>query len=238
VAAAVRGYAQDAGWVEPRPEQLGERELVRQADLGRLVKLASEFDDGTRTTGEFVADLQARFGTDGPDRRGVHLLTLHGAKGLEFDAVFLPRVEERELPIRQAKKDDEVAEERRLFYVGLTRAKRHLFVTWCGKPSRFLSELGVQSRAAEPDDPLFGALKRWRLQRATADDVPAYLVFHNSTLAEIAGRRPRDLFELGGVPGVGPAKLERYGDDVLGVIAASGEQEVEQEPRVAADAAA
>ncbi|HWJ31643.1 MAG TPA: ATP-dependent DNA helicase UvrD2 [Gaiellaceae bacterium] len=238
VAAAVRGYAEDAGWVERPPDKLGERELVRQADLGRLVKLAAEFDDGMRTTRDFIEDLEQRFGTTGAERRGVHLLTLHGAKGLEFEAVFMPRIEEKELPIRQAKKEHEIAEERRLFYVGLTRAKRHLSVTWSGKPSRFLAELGVQARAAEPDDPVYAALKRWRLQRATADDLPAYVVFHNSTLAEIAGRRPRDLAELRVVPGVGPAKLDRYGDDVLRVVAESGQQEVEQETRVAADAAA
>jgi DNA helicase-2/ATP-dependent DNA helicase PcrA len=224
VAAAVRGYAEDAGWLEQPPDKLGEREVVRQADLGRLVKLAAEFDDGERTTRDFVAELEERFGTSGPQRRGVHLLTLHGAKGLEFEAVFLPRIEERELPIRQAKQEHEVAEERRLLYVGLTRAKRHLAVTWSGKPSRFLGELGVQTttaRPAEPDDPLYAALKQWRLRRATADDLPAYVVFHNATLAEIAGRRPRDLSELSAVPGVGPAKLERYGDEVLEVLKAA-----------------
>jgi DNA helicase-2/ATP-dependent DNA helicase PcrA len=224
VAATVRDYAIDAGWVERPPEKLGERELVRQGDLGRLVRLALEFDDGARTTQDFIFDLEERFGTSGPERRGVHLLTLHGAKGLEFDAVFLPRVEERELPIRQAKLEHEVAEERRLFYVGLTRARRHLTITWSGKPSRFLAELGVETRAprpAEPSDPLYAALKRWRLQRATADDLPAYVVFHNATLAEIAGRRPRDLTELGAVPGVGPTKLARYGDEVLAVLKAA-----------------
>src|SRR5436305_2160357 len=81
VAGAVRGYAEDAGWVERPPDKLGERELVRQADLGRLVKLAAEFDDGTRTSHDFIEDLQQRFGTSGAERRGVHLLTLHGAKG-------------------------------------------------------------------------------------------------------------------------------------------------------------
>src|SRR3989440_4881796 len=181
VAAAVRGYAGDAGWVERPPDKLGEREMVRQADLGRLVKLAAEFDDGERTTRDFIADLEQRFSSTGPERKGVHLLTLHGAKGLEFDVVFIPRVEERELPIKLAKQPDEIAEERRLFYVGLTRAKRHLAVTWSGKPSRFLGELGVEIRpvrAAEPDDPLYAALKRWRLERASADDLPAYVVFH------------------------------------------------------------
>ncbi|MDX6369711.1 MAG: ATP-dependent helicase UvrD/PcrA, partial [Gaiellaceae bacterium] len=242
VMATVRAYAKDSGWRENPPDKLGEREMVRQADLGRLVRLAADFDDGERKTRDFVADLEARFGSTGADRRGVHLLTLHGAKGLEFDAVFIPRIEEKELPIRQAKKPREIAEERRLFYVGLTRAKRHLALTWSGKPSQFLAELGISAarpaRSAEPNDPLYVALKRWRLQRATADDLPAYVVFHNSTLAEIAGRRPRDLSELSVVPGVGPAKLERYGSDVLGVVAASGEQEVEQSGRIAADAAA
>src|SRR2546421_12207514 len=124
----------------------------------------------------------------------------------------------------------------------MTRARRHLALTWSGKPSRFLGELGVAAsrpaRVAEPDDPLYAALKRWRLQRATADDLPAYVVFHNSTLAEIAGRRPGNLSELGAVSGVGPAKLDRYGEDVLRVVAVSGEEQAEQERRVAADTAA
>jgi DNA helicase-2/ATP-dependent DNA helicase PcrA len=228
VAATVRTLAVEAGWLEQPADGLGERELVRQADLARLVALASEFDDGARTTSEFVADLEARFGSTGAERRGVHLLTLHGAKGLEFEAVFLPRVAEKELPIRQAKTDAEVAEERRLLYVGLTRAKRHLALTWSGRPSRFVGELGIAAApvrggapATEPDDPLYAALKQWRLRRASADELPAYVVFHNTTLAEIAGRRPRDLAELGAVPGVGPTKLERYGEEVLKVLAAA-----------------
>jgi len=227
VAVTVRAYAVDAGWKERLPEKLGEREVVRQSDLSRLIRLAEEFDDGLRTTADFVAELEARFGSTGADRCGVHLLTLHGAKGLEFEAVFVPRVEEKELPIRQARRPAEIAEERRLLYVGLTRAKRHLVLSWSGKPSRFLRELDIATppvrtlRAPEPDDPLYSALKRWRLERATADDLPAYVVFHNSTLAEIAGRRPRDLSELAAVPGVGPAKLERYGDEVLAVLSAA-----------------
>jgi DNA helicase II / ATP-dependent DNA helicase PcrA len=229
VAAAVRGLAEDAGWLERPPEKLGERELVRQADLARLVRLAEAFDDGARTTQDFVRDLEDRFGASGADRRGVHLLTLHGAKGLEFDAVFVPHVEERELPSRLARSDDEIAEERRLLYVGTTRARRHLALTWSARPSRFLAELGIDARhqpherraEARPDDPLYAALKRWRLERATADAKPAYVVFHNSTLAEIASRRPRDLRELAAVPGVGPGKLARYGNEVLAVLAAA-----------------
>jgi ATP-dependent DNA helicase RecQ len=76
----------------------------------------------------------------------------------------------------------------------------------------------------------FEALKAWRLVRARAEEVPAYVIFHNATLAEIAGRRPTSLAELASVPGVGPAKLERYGEDVLAALA---EQQVEQDVRVA-----
>jgi DNA helicase-2/ATP-dependent DNA helicase PcrA len=156
-------------------------------------------------------------------------LTLHRAKGLEFDAVFLPRLEEKELPVKLARDPDAIAEERRLFYVGLTRARRHVAVTWTRKPSRFLAELGLERRAparaaapADPDDPVFAALKAWRLERARADDIPAYVVFHNSTLAEIVERGPRSLSELATVPGVGPTKLERYGEEVLAALAAAG----------------
>ena len=226
--ADVRRLAADRGWLENPPDKLGEREAVRQSDLTRLVRLAEELDelDGPA----FVAELERRYGHRGEARRGVHLLTLHGAKGLEFEAVFVARVEEKDLPTRLAKTDDEIAEERRLFYVGLTRAKRHLFVTWSGKPSRFLRELGVSARPAlrrepEPDDPIFAALKQWRLERARADDVPAYVVFHNSTLAEIAGRQPQSLGDLARVPGVGPAKLERYGHDVLSALVRAGQPE-------------
>jgi DNA helicase-2/ATP-dependent DNA helicase PcrA len=224
VATTVRGLAEDAGWLEHPPDKLGERELVRQLDLRRFVSLAREFDDGSRTVGEFLEELELRFGSSDDERRGVHLLTLHGAKGLEFEAVFIPRVEERELPIKLARTEPEVAEERRLLYVGMTRAKRQLALTWSGRPSRFLRELGIEARPVrrerppEPDDPLYAALKRWRFERATADEQPAYVVFHNSTLAEIAARRPRDIRELGAVPGVGPAKLARYASEVLALV--------------------
>ena len=177
---------------------------------------------------DFVADLDARFRGDG-DGKGVQILTYHRAKGQEFEAVFLPFLQEGELPARQAKRDESIAEERRLLYVGLTRAKRSLMLSWSmeRKPSRFLEELGARSagakpakaaNAALPDDPVFGSLRVWRLERATADEVPAFVVFGNKTLAEIASRRPATLEELAAVPGVGPAKLERYGADVLAVL--------------------
>ena len=50
--------------------------------------------------------------------------------------------------------------------------------------------------------------------------MPAYVVFHDKTLAEIAERKPRDWADLADVPGVGPAKLDRYADEVLSIVAA------------------
>ena len=214
----VRRVARDQGMLETIPDRLGEREVTRQNDLARLVKLAEEFDG---TIDEFVAYLQERFGTHAG--RGVHLLTYHRAKGLEFEAVFLPRLEEKELPSKLSKTPVALEEERRLLYVGLTRAKRHLSVTWAGKPSRFLAELDIRApvpKALEPDDPLYETLKEWRLRTAKAEEKPAYVIFHNSTLAEIVRRAPRTKEELAAVPGVGPAKLERYGDAVLAALEA------------------
>jgi ATP-dependent DNA helicase RecQ len=78
------------------------------------------------------------------------------------------------------------------------------------------------TRAAAGGGPLFDSLRQWRRQRAAADGVPAYVVFHDATLAQIAERKPRTLADLRSVSGVGPSKLERYGKDVLEVVAAGG----------------
>jgi DNA helicase-2/ATP-dependent DNA helicase PcrA len=217
-AAQVRAIALDQGWLPDPPEGLGEREQTRQNDLGRLVRLAEQLGG---SGGDYRAELERRFGSGGEARRGVNLLTYHAAKGLEFELVFLPRLQENELPIRQAKAPEELAEERRLLYVGMTRAKRGLVLTWTRKPSRFLAELGATSARVTRAEagPGFEALKAWRRQRSRADDVPAYVIFHNSTLEEIADRRPQSLAELAAVPGVGPTKLDRYGEEVLAALA-------------------
>ena len=216
--------AREQGLLDVIPDRLGEREVTRQNDLARLVRLAADYGEGSAA--EFVAHLEQHFGSHAG--RGVHLLTYHRAKGLEFEAVFLPRLEERELPSKLSKTADALAEERRLLYVGITRAKRHLTVTWSGKPSRFLAELEVETRAAPApsrrrSSPTIRSTTRSSAgvsQTAKAEERPAYVIFHNSTLAEIVRRAPRSREELAEVPGVGPAKLERYGDEVLAVLAA------------------
>jgi superfamily II DNA helicase RecQ len=62
-------------------------------------------------------------------------------------------------------------------------------------------------------------LRDWRLERSRADNVPPYVVFHDSVLHAIADARPGSLGELAQIAGIGPAKLERYGTDVLAALA-------------------
>ena len=211
----VREAARSLGWQPSPADDLGEREQTRQSDLGRIVAIASRLGD----VSELAPELERRFGAS--VATGVHLLTLHRSKGLEWDAVFLPRLDEGELPVRRGNVD----EERRLLYVGLTRARCHLSLTWSGKPSRFLAELGFNARpprrpaaAASELSAAGQALRAWRLERARADGVPAYVVFHDRTLVEIELAAPTSIGELASISGIGPTKIERYGRDVLAVL--------------------
>jgi ATP-dependent DNA helicase RecQ len=72
--------------------------------------------------------------------------------------------------------------------------------------------------AADAPSELLDRLRRWRRETATAGGVPAYVIFHDSTLAGIAAARPASLGELLRVSGVGEAKLRRYGEEVLEVL--------------------
>jgi DNA helicase-2/ATP-dependent DNA helicase PcrA len=247
---AVVRIAADLGY-DPNGSYESGEEATRQADLHRLVQLAEAFDGDLES---FLADLKARFARE-EEGRGAQLMTYHRAKGLEFEAVFLPRIEEKELPFAMATADEDVAEERRLLYVGITRAKRHLFLSHADlrpgerrtkpKPSRFLRELTTMpqaparaagrrppARAAEPaapavpaDDPRFGRLRAWRRQMAAEKGVPPYVIFHDSTLAEIAVTRPASPAALRMIAGVGPTRVQRYGEQLLSIVATESQPE-------------
>ncbi len=82
-----------------------------------------------------------------------------------------------------------------------------------------LPSLTTPKRTAA-DEPLVAELRAWRTSRAREDGVPAYVVLHDATLDELAARRPRSRSELAAVKGLGPTKLERYGSDLLELLAA------------------
>jgi ATP-dependent DNA helicase RecQ len=77
----------------------------------------------------------------------------------------------------------------------------------------------VVDARADADQSLVERLRHWRRERSQTDSVPAYVVFSDATLQELAAAQPRNLGELAGVKGIGPAKLERYGDELLSLLA-------------------
>ncbi len=93
-------------------------------------------------------------------------------------------------------------------------------------PGATVPFLGAKRRkqgtaAAGPSTPLFEALRAWRTDRSRSDGVPPFVVFNDATLRELAEVRPTSAAELSDITGIGPAKLERYGDEVLAVLAAA-----------------
>lgn len=139
-AEALRIAAQESGL----EEALGEAPAVRRAWsalLGRADRLGSVADFAEAAA---LGALDAE--ADGPDC--IQVMTLHRAKGLEFDHVFMAGLEEGVFPSRRAESEGSLPEERRLFYVGLTRARFTLHLSfverrrqWRSKPSRFIAEI-------------------------------------------------------------------------------------------------
>ena len=249
----VARWRTELGFDEKSPPGPGAEARDRHAALGTLLAIARQLEAAQpdASVDDYLAELGRRDADEAAadaDGRGVTLSTLHRAKGLEWDAVFLPQLEEGTLPIRQSADAASLAEERRLLYVGITRARRHLWLSWASsrigskgtsvraRPSRFISELrpGAVVRAAPKpgrgaaspatfelsadDEPLLAALIEWRRERARADGVPAYVVADNKTLAAIAVRRPSDPGGLLGVPGIGQRKVAVYGDEILQIV--------------------
>lgn len=130
--ALVREVLAGVGLTEQPPSGGAARE--RWDALLALVELAEEFARDTEAPSlvRFVAELEERASAQHPPTvAGVTLASLHAAKGLEWDAVFLVGLAEGTLPIQHADGDDAaVEEERRLFYVGVTRAREHLWLSW------------------------------------------------------------------------------------------------------------
>lgn len=164
LASQVRAVLGPSGWRPQAPAGSGAAR-GRWESLAALVRLAEELEQSSpqAALADFVAEIEARSALQhAPKVEGVTLASLHAAKGLEWDAVFLVGLTDGMLPITYAKTPEQVEEERRLLYVGITRARRHLALSWAlarspggragRNPSRFLEGLrpggaGVSARA-------------------------------------------------------------------------------------------
>ncbi|MGW6839611.1 ATP-dependent DNA helicase UvrD2 [Streptomyces sp. NPDC054958] len=155
----VRAVLSAIGWGAEPPAGSG---AVRDQweSLAALVRLAEDF--ARSRPGATLADLtieleERKAAQHAPTVQGVTLASLHAAKGLEWDAVFLVGLTDGMMPITYAKTDEQVEEERRLLYVGVTRARVHLSLSWSvsrtpggrasRRPSRFLNGLRPGSAA-------------------------------------------------------------------------------------------
>jgi DNA helicase-2/ATP-dependent DNA helicase PcrA len=280
------------GWSE-QPPATGGAVRERWESLQALATLADDLAAAhpEARLADLVTELEERAGAQhAPTVEGVTLASLHAAKGLEWDAVLIVGLSDGLMPISLAEGWEAVEEERRLLYVGITRAREHLHLSWARSrnpggrasrnPSRFLDGLlgqavgpavgrasggrnasgrgtggsgdgagrggrggrrpslptacrtcaGRLDTAAERkvgrcatcpptyDEETFQRLRDWRSRTAAEAKVPAYVVFTDATLVAIAETAPRDTAGLAAVPGVGAAKLNKYGETVLGLL--------------------
>jgi DNA helicase-2/ATP-dependent DNA helicase PcrA len=186
-----------------------------------------------------------------PAEAGVTLASVHAVKGREWPYVVVHHVSEGLLPHRLV---DDVEEERRVFHVAITRSSIDTIIVPGAKPSPLLAELrtpgappparqqpavgrGRSRAAAAPtktapvDDldadqrALYEVLRAWRTGVIRGTNKPAYTVLTDATLAQIAVVRPADERALSRVPGIGPSKLEQYGDEILATVQAHGAAE-------------
>lgn len=262
--ADVRATLATMGWTDTPPATRGQLR-DRWESWQAVVAQAEAFAGGL---GAFVDDLDRRAADQhAPVADGVVLATVHAAKGLEWDAVFVCGLQDGTFPIVYAESERAVEEERRLLYVAITRARRELAGSWSlarnpggrpsRKPSRFLDgvlpdqprehlpgtgkprnrkavscrECGKPLRTgpekkrgrceacpASYDEALFERLRDWRRQRAADESVPAFVVFTDATLQLLAEHQPTSVPGLLRISGIGAAKVERYGDDLLEIL--------------------
>ncbi len=207
-------------------------------DLDALIQLASLHDD----IGTFAAWLGDRLADPADSTPRVQLHTVHRAKGLEWPHVIVHEASSRLFPHRLA---DDREEERRIFHVAITRCSESVtVVSPADGPTPFLAELAEKvdladladlaedepaSEPASQKDParirdprpvgqLEEALRAWRREQAHQRDVPAYVIFPDRTLDDLVERLPTTLRELGACHGIGPAKLEGFGEELLAII--------------------
>ncbi|MFG1928286.1 ATP-dependent DNA helicase UvrD2 [Cryptosporangium sp. NPDC048952] len=274
---AVKAALSGLDW-RPDTAPAGGAARERWEALAALLRLAEE-TVGADVPAEvglprFIDELAARATAQHvPTVEGVTLGSLHAAKGLEWDAVFLVGLAEGTLPITHAKTPAQLEEERRLLYVGVTRAREHLWLSWAAarspggrgsrRPCRFLPAAalpaGVPGTSVAPapkagarpasrslptcricgvalfdpthrklrrcgecpanyDEELYERLRTWRGALAREQKLPPYVIFTDATLTAVAEQQPSSGAQLAEIAGVGPRKLNLYGEALLAIV--------------------
>ena len=184
---------ESTGYVEWLERSKSENAAQRVANVEELVSAVSEFVEATEEAGlgEFLEQVSLVAGIDDweDEANAVSLMTLHNAKGLEFTAVIIPGLEDGLLPHESSFEDDEeLEEERRLLYVGMTRAKDELLLMTCDTrrrggmmsvraPSRFLDEISrdhLEIESVSTAAPVSRSRPRRRRPRDVFPDYESY----------------------------------------------------------------
>ena len=191
VAELLKATLRETGYLEALAAERTVEAEGRVENLEELIGVAAEFDLNREREGEgpvspleeFLQQISLYSEQDGlsEEESLITLMTLHNAKGLEYDTVFIVGCEEGSFPHMRALQEGGEEEERRLCYVGITRARQRLYMTWARErrlfgrsernlPSRFIDELPVELTERESSalqrHPLGGRNRGWRCRGA------------------------------------------------------------------------
>lgn len=213
-------------------------------DLSQLMK-SRDIDHIVRSD-DMKRDVESKKGA-------VTLATIHSIKGLEAKTVFVIGANGSNFPCKGSEHPvvdmikvdeyDKEEEERRLFYVAISRAKKSLYISYTGKrPTNFItdkmldllgedvqkstnksvqksaSKLSVSAVSSVVSNNLLSRLKEWRKNISSELGVPAFMVLHDKTLIDMTQKMPINKSELEDINGLGPTKIMKYGDDLLDII--------------------
>ncbi|MGM5480259.1 MAG: UvrD-helicase domain-containing protein [Nanobdellota archaeon] len=175
-----------------------------------------------------------------PDENQITLSTIHAIKGLEASIVFVVGSTPNNFPCKaknhrfvelfcSQKEYDSFEEERRLFYVACTRAKKELIITTPKSLSPFVpttNDKGIvnNSNKKSSANRLIQQqknLKKWRFLEAKRRGIPAYAIFTNAVLEELLNRQPSMISDLHSIRGLSNAKIDEFGQDILHVLMTS-----------------
>jgi superfamily I DNA/RNA helicase len=182
-------------------------------------------------------------------RNSITLSTVHAIKGLEANEVYLVGCNNLSFPnkvadnfvfqlVKEGETYDKEAEELRLFYVAVSRAKEKLIISYTGTPSKFLNNDMLENltkKNSEKSILEFSSkfnmeeksgnqtlvktmLKNWRAQKANQTGLPTYMIISNKAIDELAMYMPSSKEALGLINGLGDVKIAKYGDEIIRII--------------------